>query len=1219
MARALLAEQPHTRKSERRLCNRRSRASHLLVSWDNLINPIIQSASLLAASNDPSQFLSDVISAVRYLLACSGAMANDAPLLDSFPALAEQRRVVLSCLSHLVIQTRSHVDLAKSANELIEAVKDYAAVARESGMGNPTQNGGEFKIDDSNIAAALKVGTRERSIIDKLEGHRINVFSLLDNITAHGTITFEKRAEILEMTRKAVEAVRAYLSVLERDFGSDTSNIQEEPNMVSVILSKEAVYTAATNLVTAVRVASSLYGATMEEQKEDNEHVQTSIERVRVAILDSLRAMRFLSENSHDGSLNEPNARERLEMSASLRRAQTLSYLSRKATSLDVLKGQYLEDVERDRGHSPDSSLDEDDLQHVQAQLENHVTSEGRKSLDKAQALIQSDQRRLVAKQTATRQHVAFELSDDDKMDTDDVIQEYETEDVDQIDALAIGNAVTVDEIVYPRRSSLLNKSNSYNPQQELEMTHRGIDRSISNEDVTEHQRHSSSIKDNDIRHFSGHSSRTSGASSRLFRQSFRSSTESCHITPVTTPEPMSPISDVDSLTYRTVSNSRLSDVVGDVVPHLPEDSNTPPNITFNERPYSQQPPRITTAYKDQRSQQSLSLPPQNLRVASSKSAPTDNILRQVRRSRGMSVSSVKMSLKQKQDDDSQKPMPNRDSSHFKPPALRHLRRTGSWRDTDPTIPPAPEVKERQTKEVEVALPWFLEPQAVSFDDDSVITNNEGHIMGGTLKALIERLTMHDKATDITFSNAFLLNFHLFTTPEDFFQLLKERFSIQPPGDMPLSETELELWTSRIQVPIRLRVYNVIKTWLEGFFSVEHDQNMRDALMEFAADDMAKVMPGPAKRMVELINRRFSFSSEGQLQQQQVLRSRRGTIIEQQQAQQRLPPRPSLQKTKSYGSLNFSQKASSITGSSLFNLTMFDDNNDSSLTAPPPPPIISKHLRQQLKKFSTDHDAWQQLNLLDIDPVELSRQMTLIENTLFCDIAPQEMLGQEFKKKVGVSSAIHVKAMIQLSTRVTGWIAESVLAEKEVKRRAAVIKYWIKVGDSCLQLQNYNTLMAIRSALDSTGVSRLRRTWDQLSSKHKNTLETMRSATDTSRNFAKYRQRLKGAIAPCLPFLGVYLTDMTFIDDGNSNVRTTSAGKELINFDKHIKATKVISEIQRFQLPYRLVPVEELQYFLHKNLDATDANDQELYTRSLRLEPREEDAETRSATSSERS
>ncbi|CAO3665949.1 unnamed protein product [Umbelopsis ramanniana] len=1217
MARALLAEHQPARKSERRLHHRRSRASHLLVSWDNLINPIIQSASLLAAANDPSLYLSDVISAVRYLLACSGAMANDAPLLDSFPELADQRRAVLSCLSHLVIQTRSQADLAKSANELIEVVKDYAVVARESGMGSPSQNGGEFKIDDNNISAALKVGTRERTIVDKLEGHRINVFSLLDDITAHGTITFEKRAEILEMTRKAVEAVRAYLSVLEHDLGSETANIQEEPNMVSVVLSKEAIYTAATNLVTAVRVASSLYGASMEEQKEDNEHVQTSIERVRVAILDSLRAMRFLSDNSHDINVNDTSARERLEMSASLRRAQTLSYLSRKATSLDVLKGQYLEDVERERGHTPDSSVDEDDLQQVQAQLENHATSEGRKSLDQAQALIQVDVH-LAVKEIAARQHVAFELTDDDKMDTDDVFQEPETEEMEQIDALAIGDACNLDETVGPCRPSLLNKSNSYNPPQALDMSHRAIDRSTSNEDVTEHQRHSSSIKFNDTRHFSGNSSRTSGTSSRLFRQSLRSSIESYHMTPVTSPEPMSPISDVDSITFKLHSNSRLSDVASDGMSQLSEEANPPPTITFNERPYSQQPQR-NTAYRDQRSQQSLSLPPQSLRVASSKSTPTDTILRQVRRSRGMSVSSLKMSLRQNKEDDSHKPMPNRESSHFKPPALPYLRRASSWRDTDPNIPPAPEVKERQTKEPEEVLPWFLEPRSLAVDDDSVIFNAEGQVMGGSLKALIERLTMHDKATDITFSNAFLLNFHLFTTPEDFFQLLKERFSILPPGDIPLSASELELWTNRIQVPIRLRVYNVIKTWLEGFFSAEHDHNMRDPLMEFAADNMAKAMPGPAKRMVELINRRFACGSEGQLQQQQVLRSRRGTIIEHQQAQQKPLPRPSLQKTKSYGSLNFSQKASSITGSSLFNLTMFDDNSDSSLTAPPPTPIISKHLRQQLKKFANDQGAWQQLNLLDIEPTELARQMTLIENTLFCDIAPQEMLGQEFKKKVGVSSAIHVKAMIQLSTRVTGWIADSVLAEKEVKRRAAVIKYWIKVGDACLQLQNYNTLMAIRSALDSTGVARLRRTWDLLSTRHKNTLETMRGATDTSRNFAKYRQRLKGAIAPCLPFLGVYLTDMTFIDDGNSNVRTTSAGKELINFDKHIKATKVISEIQRFQLPYRLVPVEELQLFLHKSLDATDANDQELYTRSLRLEPREEDVETRSAASSERS
>lgn len=1225
MARALLAEHQHSRKSERRLHNRRSRASHLLVSWDNLINPIIQSASLLAASTDPSEYLSDVISAVRYLLACSGAIANDAPLLNHYPELADQRRTVLSCLSHLVVQTRSHVDLAKAANELIEAVKEYTAVARESGMGNPSQNtdGGVFKLDDSNVAAALKIGTRERNIVDKLEGHRINVFSLLDDITEHGVITFEKRAEILEMTRKAVESVRAYLSVLERDLASDSTNILEEPNMVSVVLSKEAIYTAATNLVTAVRVASSTYGATKEEQKEDNEHVQTSIERVRVAILDSLRAIRFLTTNSHVTDLIDTTARERLEMSASLRRAQTLSYLSRKATSLDVLKGQYLEDVERDRENGSDCCVDEEDLQEVKAQLENHATSEGRKSLDEAHALIRNEQQ-LVAETVVRNHHEGPELKNDDKLQVDPSTSGHQPDNTDQINALAVGDTCTIDQVNFARRPTLPNKANSYSTGHETDMVLTAIDRSLSTEDVTELQRHrdSSSTKVKESRPFSGNSVRTSGTSSRLFRQSIRSSIESYHMTPVTSPEPMSPISDVDSITYKVLQDSVLSShdqSASYAHPHVSDEPSIPAIITTHERPYSQQLHRTAPAIpREQRSQQSLSLPPQDVKVASSKSTPTDNILRQVRRSRGMSVTSIKMSLRQHKDDDSQKPLPSRESAHFKTPTLRNLRRVGSWRDTETPIASAPEVKERKSKDPEDALPWFLDPQAMATDDDSVIVNNEGQVMGGTLKALIERLTMHDKATDITFSNAFLLNFHLFTTPEQLVELLKERFSIQPPGDMPLSESELELWTNRIQVPIRLRVYNVIKTWLEGFFSVEHDQNMRDSLMEFAADTMAKVMPGPAKRMVELINRRFTYGIEGQLQQQQVLRSRRGTIIESQQAQKPLH-RPSLQKTKSYGNLSFSTKASSITGSSLFNLTMFDDNSDSSLTAPPPAPIISKNLRQQLKKLSSDPSAWQQINLLDIDPVELARQMTLIENTLFCDIVPQEMLGQEFKKKVGISSAIHVKAMIQLSTRVTGWIADSVLNEKEIKRRAAVIKYWIKVGDSCIQLQNYNTLMAIRSALDSTGVSRLRRTWDLMSTRHKNNLEIMRSATDTSRNFAKYRQRLKGAIAPCLPFLGVYLTDMTFIDDGNSNVRTTANGKELINFDKHIKATKVISEIQRFQIPYRLVAVDELQLFLHKSLDATEANDQELYTRSLRLEPREDDVETRSAASSERS
>jgi hypothetical protein len=79
--------------------------------------------------------------------------------------------------------------------------------------------------------------------------------------------------------------------------------------------------------------------------------------------------------------------------------------------------------------------------------------------------------------------------------------------------------------------------------------------------------------------------------------------------------------------------------------------------------------------------------------------------------------------------------------------------------------------------------------------------------------------------------------------------------------------------------------------------------------------------------------------------------------------------------------------------------------------------------------------------------MELARQFTLMESTLFCQITPYEMIGQEFKKNAGESTAIHVKAMIQKSTQVSRWISDSILREQDAKRRSQMIKFWIKVGE----------------------------------------------------------------------------------------------------------------------------------------------------------------------------
>ncbi|KAK1908311.1 hypothetical protein P3342_009158 [Pyrenophora teres f. teres] len=157
--------------------------------------------------------------------------------------------------------------------------------------------------------------------------------------------------------------------------------------------------------------------------------------------------------------------------------------------------------------------------------------------------------------------------------------------------------------------------------------------------------------------------------------------------------------------------------------------------------------------------------------------------------------------------------------------------------------------------------------------------------------------------------------------------------------------------------------------------------------------------------------------------------------------------------------------------------------------------------------------------------------------------------------------------------------------------------------------------MAIICSLNSSMVMRLKRTWELVSTKTKARLDELKSVTDVGRNYAVLRQRLQNHIAPCIPFVGIYLTDLTFIDVGNGTTRqlpgeSGSDSLSVINFDKHMKTAKIIGQLQSFQVPYRLAAIPEMQDWMEAQISRMHASDQanvqSYYRRSLLLEPREQ-------------
>lgn len=437
------------------------------------------------------------------------------------------------------------------------------------------------------------------------------------------------------------------------------------------------------------------------------------------------------------------------------------------------------------------------------------------------------------------------------------------------------------------------------------------------------------------------------------------------------------------------------------------------------------------------------------------------------------------------------------------------------------TPAPGPPVK-RPNVEEEV---FYLQPD---YAPEDIVLTPEGQVKGATLPALVERLTMHN-SFDASFNNTFLMTYRSFTTTTNYLEMLFDRFRIQSPPE--LTPSELNHWAERKQKPIRLRVFNVLKSWLEQYFYEGEDDEHLATVKRFAVEMAEHAMELPSRQLLRLVERR---QGEGE---------------------------PMVRKMV--------------------------------LPTVAPPPVLPKSLRK--------------IKFLDIDPVEMARQLTLLESKLYNNIKPTECLGKAWSKTGSDTHAKGIKDTINTSNRITGWVAEAILVQDDLKKRVAWIKHFIAIADSCRLLQNFSTMTAIVSGLNSAPVYRLKRSWDSINGRFIAVLENLNRIMQSSKNFSDYREMIHQLQPPCVPFLGVYLTDLTFIEDGNTD--RLKSDQRLINFGKRQKTAEVIREIMIYQAtPYSLTPVPGIQKFIQDNL-VEARSDGELYAQSLNLEPREREDE----------
>lgn len=257
------------------------------------------------------------------------------------------------------------------------------------------------------------------------------------------------------------------------------------------------------------------------------------------------------------------------------------------------------------------------------------------------------------------------------------------------------------------------------------------------------------------------------------------------------------------------------------------------------------------------------------------------------------------------------------------------------------------------------------------------------------------------------------------------------------------------------------------------------------------------------------------------------------------------------------------------------------------------PPIMSikRNVFNKGKKFG----------IMDYPLLEIARQMTLIDFEQFSKIEPKECLNQSWNKEHRTTKAPNINTMIQHFNRVSGWVGTEVVKCEDLEKRAKKMASFVELANLCLELNNFNAVFSIMSGLALAAIHRLKLTFEAMPEEYRNLNAKLAAYLNRENNFKFIRQCIKSQKPPLVPYVGIYLTDLTFIEEGSPKYIERNNLK-LINFSKCRLFALVIRDIQTYQQTrYALEVYPELRELL-LNLEVMP--EEEMYKMSLIREER---------------
>eukprot|EP01135_Chromosphaera_perkinsii_P003982 Nk52_evm25s265 gene=Nk52_evmTU25s265 len=232
-----------------------------------------------------------------------------------------------------------------------------------------------------------------------------------------------------------------------------------------------------------------------------------------------------------------------------------------------------------------------------------------------------------------------------------------------------------------------------------------------------------------------------------------------------------------------------------------------------------------------------------------------------------------------------------------------------------------------------------------------------------------------------------------------------------------------------------------------------------------------------------------------------------------------------------------------------------------------------------------------------LSPRDLAEQCTIADYRVFRPVLENELVNCNWNAKGKTDKAPNVVNCIHRFNRVSYWVISEILERETAKERSEVLAQFLRTARELLDLNNFSSSFAIFSGLRSVPIHRLKKTWALLSKRENGIFKDLKYLFSEESNSQNLRNELDSRGLPCIPYLGLYLTDITFV---------YNLGKE----GQQERLNIILKQIRRFQNSnYGFLTENEgvLGYLLSFSYfdELGNIMDENNYQLSLKREPKE--------------